>query len=699
MPQIPSDRTGTSSATAEVLEALLRHSSDAAIIVEPDRGVTYASPAIRDVLGIDPERFLGRMAADWIHPDDVDTVLSHRRDAVATGHAGPILIRGLHSDETWRWFEAEWWRADGTEEVQGTILHFRDVSAREEARRAAARSEARLAALLHQAADVVLVLPREGSTLSYVGPSVERVTGWTVEAAGTLSWEQVIHPDHLPRWLETLRTAYTEPGLTHRVEVKGLHGDGTWRWLDATLLNRTDDPLVDGVILHFHDVTDRHLAEQELARRALHDDLTGLPNRTLLVDRLTTALGRARRGAGIVAAMYCDLDHFKTVNDTIGHRAADGLLLEVAGRLGQVVRGGDTVARLHGDEFVVCAEELESMVEVRALAERIRRELARPFLVDGRELHLTVSIGLAVDEDASGAEEMLERADAAMYVAKADGKDRIAVYDQGVRTRELSQLAIRNALREAVDSSQLRLHYQPVYELATGRVVGTEALVRWEHPERGLLPPSEFIPVAEESGAIVALGEWVLRTAAAQALTWGFGRTRAATMWVNVSARQLARPSIVDEVRDALNEVGLAPGAIGLEVTETAMIDKQPAIASRLAQIREHGCSLAIDDFGTGYSSLLYLRRYAADTLKIDRSFVAGLGVNRDDTAIVSALRNLALMLGLRVVAEGVETQDQLQALRAIGCESACGYLLAAPAPAEEIGRLLDAQIELHRPA
>ena len=700
MPQIPPDRSGTPGAvSATLLEALLRHSSDAAIVVVPDHGVTYASPAITDVLGIDPEQFVGRMAADWIHPEDLDTVLEHRRAATATGHAGPLLIRGRHADETWRWFEAEWWQPDGSSGIEGTILHFRDVSAREEARRAAARSDARLSALLHQAADVVLVLPRKGAQLSYVGPSVERVTGWTPEAAGQMTWDEVIHPDHLARWNETLDAAYAEPGLTHRVEVKGLHADGTWRWLDATLLNRTDDPLVDGVILHFHDVTDRHLAEQELARRALHDDLTGLPNRTLLVDRLSTALGRAARGDGVVAVMYCDLDRFKTVNDSIGHRAADSLLVEVAGRLEQVVRGGDTVARLHGDEFVVCAEELDSMLEVRALAERVRRELARPFSVDGREVHLTVSIGLAVGEPEAGAEELLERADAAMYVAKTDGKDRIAVYDQGVRSRELSQLAIRNALREAIEASQLRLHYQPVYELSSGRVIGTEALVRWDHPERGLIPPAEFIPVAEESGAIVALGDWVLRTAAHQALEWGFGGRRDATMWVNISARQLARLSIVDDVRDAISDAGIPPTAIGLEVTETALIERQPAIASRLAQLRTHGCSLAIDDFGTGYSSLLYLRRYAADTLKIDRSFVAGLAVNRDDTAIVSALRNLALMLDLRVVAEGVETQDQLQALRAIGCDSACGYLLAPPAPAETITRLLDRRVELHRPA
>ena len=269
-------------------------------------------------------------------------------------------------------------------------------------------------------------------------------------------------------------------------------------------------------------------------------------------------------------------------------------------------------------------------------------------------------------------------------------RSRLAIYDQTVRDRELSILAIRNDLRRAVDESELCLHYQPVYDLASGRIVGTEALVRWLHPEHGLMPPSEFIPVAEESGAIVALGAWVLETAAAQARAWGFGTTRDAKMWVNVSPRQLVRPEIVDVFTSTITESGALPTAIGLEVTETANIESQPALAARLARLRALGCSIAIDDFGTGYSSLLYLRRYAADTIKIDRSFIAGLGTNRDDSAIVTSVRLLAEMLGLRVVAEGVETLDQLEALRGIGCQHASGYLLAEPAAPEVIEPLLD---------
>lgn len=675
------------------LTALLRHSSDAAVVVEPGRGVVYASPAIADVMGVDPSVFLGRMAADWVHPDDVPAVLAHREAAAVTGHAGPIIIRGLHADQSWRSFEAEWWQPEHG--MAGTILHFRDVSSREEARASADRSEARLNALLLEAADVVFVLPRDGTSLSYVSPSVTRVMGWPADQAAGMRWAEVIHPEHMPRWTDTVRAAFETPRASHRIEVRALHRDGSWRWLDATLLNRMDDPLIDGVILHFHDVTARHLAEQELARRALHDDLTGLPNRALLVDRLRNALGRAARDQEMVAVFYCDMDHFKHVNDSVGHRAADDLLREIARRLGQVVRAGDTVARLHGDEFVVCADEIGSLDEVRVLGDRIRAELATPFHIEDRELRISVSIGVAIGNDAEDAEELLERADAAMYVAKSSGRDRIAIYDQTVRDRELSVLAIRNDLRRAVDESELCVHYQPVYDLRTGKVAGTEALVRWIHPDHGFVPPSDFIPVAEESGAIVELGEWVLRTAAAQAVAWGFGTTRPARMWVNVSPRQLVRPEVVDEFTIAIRETGVRPEALGLEVTETANIESQPALAARLARLRALGCSIAIDDFGTGYSSLLYLRRYAADTIKIDRSFIAGLGSTRDDSAIVTAVRLLGEMLELEVVAEGVETEAQLAALREVGCDHACGYLLAVPAPAEDVEPLLDRTLSL----
>ena len=687
------------SSSSSFLEQLLRHSSDAAIVVHPKYGVIYASPAIADVLGISPDAFIGRMAADWIHSEDVASMLEHREAAEQSGHAGPIIIRGLHEDHTWRYFEAEWWRPGDSDFADGTILHFRDVSERERSRAEADRSEARLGALLLEASDVVMVYGKDGQQLSYISPSIERVMGWSTELATELTWRQVIHPDHLQRWIDVVTSVSEDPQGRRQIELKALHNDGTWRWLDVSVLNRFEDPLIEGIILHFHDVTPRHLAEQELARRSLHDSLTALPNRVLLVDRLESALNRSQRSGGLVALLYCDLDRFKNVNDTIGHSGADLLLCEVARRMEVAIRAGDTLARLHGDEFVVCAEEIDSWEEAQILANRLRRDLSKPFILGGREIHVTASIGIAISskDNPYSASDLLENADAAMFVAKKGGRDRIAFYNEEVRSRELSELAIRDEIRGAIENDQLVLHYQPIYDLTSGALLGTEALVRWQHPVRGLLYPGDFIPVAEESGLIVALGSWVIERAMRQAKDWGFGTARQAKMWINVSALQLERIQIVDEITERLSQFAIPSRAIGIEITETALIDAQPEIDTRLRILRDLGYSIAIDDFGTGYSSLLYLRRYSADTLKIDRAFVSGLGVSRDDTAIVSSLRGLAAMLELQVVAEGVETQDQLQALRAMGCESASGYLLARPADASVITQLLDEPLKLIR--
>jgi len=670
--------------------ALLRHSSDAAIVVHPQRGVVYASPAVAQVLGVEPETFVGRMAADWIHPDDVEAMVRHRAIASVTGHAGPIIIRGRYADHEWRYYEAEWWVPASDAGVDGIILHLRDVSERETALAVAVRDEARLAALLREASEVVIVYHPDTNRPSYVSPSVLRIMGFAPEDFVEMAATDLIHPDYYDRWRETVRRALMTPGGREELEVRGLHGDGTWRWIDITMVNRVDDPAVNGVIVHCHDFTERREAELELARRALHDDLTGLPNRTLLLDRLTTALGRAQRTGRPVALIYCDVDNFKHVNDTIGHRAGDDVIIEIAARLAREVRSGDTTARLHGDEFVVCVEDVDDHAAALHVATRIRDALARPFTAGGSELLITASLGVAFAVGSEDPDLVLEQADAAMYLAKSEGRDRIAVYDQHARARELSQLALRQSLRRAIAQDELVVHYQAIYDLATGRVVGSEALVRWNHPERGLIGPSEFIPIAEESGAIVDLGIWVMRTALRQAREWGYGTTRPMTMWVNVAARQLMRAEFAAEVTTAIADAGIPSSAVGIEITESTLIESQPELPARLAGIRRLGCSIAIDDFGTGYSSLLYLRRYAANTLKIDRSFVSGLGANRDDAAIVTALRDLARMLDLRIVAEGVETAAQLDALREMGCDSAAGFLLARPGPAADVEPLLD---------
>jgi len=433
----------------------------------------------------------------------------------------------------------------------------------------------------------------------------------------------------------------------------------------------------------------RALAEVEVQRR-LHDPLTGLGNRTLLLVRLDHALERARRGQCSLALLYIDLDHFKRVNDTLGHNAGDDLLVRAAGALQQHARSADTIVRLGGDEFVVLCEELASAEEAVALAARLAAlRLEVPGADRGYGL-VTPSVGVAFSEHGGEtADALLQNADLAMYRAKEMGRARSEVFGQALRDRIAVRRELEDSLRGAVGRSELRLHYQPVVTTADGRVVGVEALVRWDRPGYGLVPPAEFIPVAEESGIINEIGAWVIGHACQQASVWGSRwPARPPAMSVNVSAAQLARGNVVEAVRHALATSRLDPRLLTVEITETALIDS-PGALPVLRELRGLGVGVAIDDFGTGYSSLTHLRQLPVTAVKIDRSFVRAIGKVPEDTAIAAAIIDLAGTLGLGVVAEGVETPEQLATLRELGCGQAQGYLISMPLPAEELDPLL----------
>ncbi|MEA2358633.1 MAG: hypothetical protein QOI62_1893 [Solirubrobacteraceae bacterium] len=444
----------------------------------------------------------------------------------------------------------------------------------------------------------------------------------------------------------------------------------------------------------------RRRAEERLAHQALHDDLTGLPNRGLLLDRLGHALERSERQGSPVAVLFMDLDNFKVVNDSLGHHVGDQLLLEVAARLQRVLRrsdtvgriGGGTVARFGGDEFVVLCEDLTEEREALVIAERISRALAQPVVLGGQELVVSASIGLAVGTGGGATPEALVRdADAAMYRAKEQGPGRCEVFDQAMRSRLLERMASETELRRAIDGGELRLVYQPIVAVADGSVHAVEALVRWQHPVRGLVGPDEFIPVAEDSGLILGLGRWVLSEACRQATEWedAWGDCPAPRMFVNLSARQLADRDLVEHVTAILSETGLAPERLGLEITESLLMHEVDASIATLQALKALGVCLHLDDFGTGYSSLSYLKRFPLDALKLDRSFVAGLGTDTQESAIVAAVVEMARALGLAVIAEGVETEEQLASLRGLGCELAQGYYFAHPMPAPAAAEFL----------
>ena len=418
--------------------------------------------------------------------------------------------------------------------------------------------------------------------------------------------------------------------------------------------------------------------------QASHDPLTGLPNRSLVVDRLDQALARSTRSDGRVTVLFVDLDRFKLVNDSFGHSVGDGVLLCVSERLRAAVRPADTVGRLAGDEFVVVCEGLSDR-EALEVAERLAAAVAEPIVLEGRESVLTASIGIAHGEPGSRAEEMLRDSDVAMYRAKERGRSRIELYDADMRRRMLDRVETERSLRTAIGAGELRLHYQPIVALDGWTVVAAEALVRWEHPERGMVQPAEFVSLAEESGLILPLGRWVLGEACRQLAAWRADGRPDLRVTVNLSARQFADPSLIDVVAEALARAGLPGDALWLEITESVLMEEVEATADTLLALKRLGVRLSVDDFGTGYSSLSYLKRFPVDVLKIDRSFIDGLGTDPEDGAIVLAIMSLAQALRLDVIAEGVEHFHQLEALHHLGCGAVQGYLLARPGPADTL--------------
>jgi diguanylate cyclase (GGDEF)-like protein len=445
------------------------------------------------------------------------------------------------------------------------------------------------------------------------------------------------------------------------------------------------------------DVTERKVLEERLEYQAFHDPLTDLANRTLLTDRLGHALAQTGRRSTKVAVLFMDLDNFKYVNDSLGHEVGDRLLVAVAGRVKGCLRSEDTIARFGGDEFIILLEDITDEDEATAAAESIARTLRPPLAIDGHEIFVTISIGIAFGGSAEDRPEgLLRKADVAMYRAKDKGRDRYEVFRPEMGDSPLRRFGLEGDLRRAVEREEFVVHYEPIVSVRTGETVGVEALVRWKHPERGLLVPAEFVPLAEETGLIATIGRWVLRAACRNAREWQWRcpRDHHPNISVNLSARQFRDPQVVGIVRDVLRETGLEPGSLVLEITESVAMNDAALTIAILSQLKNLGVKLAIDDFGTGYSSLSYLKRFPVDVIKIDRSIVAGIGQDSGDSAIVSATIALAHALGLEVVAEGVETAVEVAELRALGCDFGQGYYWWRPQLAKETAKLLKTDLD-----
>jgi diguanylate cyclase (GGDEF)-like protein/PAS domain S-box-containing protein len=549
-------------------------------------------------------------------------------------------------------------------------------------------SEDRFRSLVQNSSDLTLVL--DSGTIMYASEASVKLLGIAPKDLIGRPPSELVHPDDLGWLRDRIAADFANNATSQPLELRVRRADGDWIHVEAVVANLAERPSVRGTVVNARDITERKQAEAALEHQALHDSLTGLPNRLLFLDRLDHAMARAERDKEAApAVMFLDLDRFKLVNDGLGHDAGDELLAAVASRLRDSLRPGDTVARFGGDEFVLLFESVADSDRAEELATRVLACFEHPYDVDGEKLLVSASVGVALYDPAHTAAELVRDADAAMYRAKAQGRGRMQMFDAATREHELVRVHTENALRGALEHDELRVFYQPIFELRDLRPVGVEALVRWQHPTRGLLPPGEFIGVAEDSGLIVALGAWVLAEACRQVVEWNRGLPDGETIGlsVNLSARQLAEPGLVETVRSTLQTAGLDPTSVDvwLEVTETLVVRDPETAAARLSELRALGVRLAVDDFGTGYSSLSYLRRFPVSALKVDRAFVAGLGQSDEDEAIVIAMVRLAHALGIEVVAEGVETDLQLRRLQDIGCDYAQGYLLQVPLPASEL--------------
>jgi diguanylate cyclase (GGDEF)-like protein/PAS domain S-box-containing protein len=663
--------------------------TDAVMVLDQDRRIVEWNPACEHLFGFSRSEAIGQTTAILQRSDEFESY-------------GRLVHETIERDGRWSG-ERTLRRKDGSEiiceavrvplrdrdgRVIGRVAINRDITERKRAERALHDSRAEL----EQAQQVAHI----GSWVSE--PDENGRLTWSRETAhifgfaeGTFdhrvqTFLRCVHPDDLERVKQASRAALAGEApysIDHRI----VRPDGSIRWVheQADIVRDAAGKAISmvGVV---QDITERKLAEERVQYLAYYDALTGLANRSLFQDRLQQAMIDADRYERLVGLIFLDLDRFKNINDTLGHDHGDQLLRAVAERLSGVVRKGDTVARLGGDEFTIVLADMAHVDDAARVAQKILEVFTRPFHVHERELHMTASLGITLYPfDDRNVQDLLRNADIAMYRAKEIGRNTYQFYAADMTARARERLALEGELRQALERRELVLHYQPVVEMTGGAVIGMEALARWQHPTRGWVMPDTFIPVAEESGQILAIGEWVLRTACRQCAQWrrqGFPQLRVA---VNLSARQFHQRSLVELIRQILVETELSPAALDLEITESALLQHDEATLTMLKAFRHMGVSLIIDDFGIGYSSLSYLRRFPIRALKIDRSFVRDVPGDPDDAAIVDAVITLARSLGLVVIAEGVETAAQRDYLRARGCSIGQGHFYGEPVPAEEL--------------
>jgi diguanylate cyclase (GGDEF)-like protein/PAS domain S-box-containing protein len=679
--------------------ALMDTASDLLLVMQHEGRVTHVNRAALAMAHCSRDDMLRDGIVRLLVDEDVAHFQSRITRALA-GDQQTMMVRA-RSYHGIRWLSCSLAPMTPGLPTSDLLAIFRDVTDDRLAADTVRSSEARLRAVFNQAAIAIALLDLDGF-FTEVNPSVEQLLGYDGVSLIGRRWNTFSPPEDLEETRTIIDALRDHARENVTIEQRFVRSDGRVLWTTLTL-SRVDNPSGSaGLIAMLQDITERRALEAQLTWQAYHDPLTNLANRALFRERVDRALSLRTGTPGTVAVLFLDLDNFKTVNDSMGHAAGDQLLSEVGRRLLNATRGCDTVARLGGDEFAILIDNVHAASDCVRVAERVLQAMQQPVQLDGAEVAVGTSIGIVRDAGGETADDILRNADVAMYNAKQRGKGRHSLFEPGMHDQAVEKLRLQNDLRSAIDNNEITLCFQPIVTLHDSLPCGFEALARWTHPEFGPVPPTTFIPLAEETGCIVALGWSILRQACQQATRWNTlpGLAGSVGITVNLSGRQLEDVAVVDHVRDALESTGLNAARLTLEITESALVHNSDTMRERLFQLKELGVSLAIDDFGTGYSSLSYIQQFPVDVLKIDRSFVEGLGrSNGTDAALARTIIALGASLQLRTIAEGIEVDAQRAILLQLGCEMGQGYLYARPMLPDEVPGWLADALQLSRAA